>query len=452
MKTDVIVIGSGPIGAVCARNLAEQGLSVLMLEAGKAISSPPGEHLRNQTCYQENPDKFFDEINQWCHTYNNKASPEQLPGANVTEAFGGQGLLWTNNCPRPAEHELWPIHKKDKWNDLFTRAEDYFSVNKNLFDDSIRQQKIIEKLSGPLALQQRSIEKMPLAAKRLENNKFEFTATKEILDLPMQIINNIQIEMNSKVIELINHRKHVKGVRVKQKDKITEYFANHVIVAAGAFDTTQLLFDSQIRPLALGKYLHFHPLYIAQLVLKKDLCANENKSENIKDFPARLCIYPTLEYPWHAMILRDIFPGFSKEAVPQNALMDMQFFIPMEVQENNRMILSNGIPKFEARLSKVDEKNIKRAKEDLIHLAKQLGHFREGCEPRLLDFGFTHPMGMCRMGEDPKTSVVDLNGRVHGFSNLYLASVGLIPVRMAVNLTLTAAALAIASTDKIAGL
>lgn len=55
----VVVIGSGPIGAVAARRLAEAGRAVTILEAGPVISDPPGSHVRNQVRYQRDPDSFF---------------------------------------------------------------------------------------------------------------------------------------------------------------------------------------------------------------------------------------------------------------------------------------------------------------------------------------------------------------------------------------------------------
>lgn len=65
-----------------------------------------------------------------------------------------------------------------------------------------------------------------------------------------------------------------------------------------------------------------------------------------------------------------------------------------------------------------------------------------------MDLGFAHVMGTCRMGAvDDGTSVTDGAGRVWGTQGLYLATVGLIPTAMAVNPTLTAAALALRSVD-----
>lgn len=53
-----------------------------------------------------------------------------------------------------------------------------------------------------------------------------------------------------------------------------------------------------------------------------------------------------------------------------------------------------------------------------------------------------HVFGTTRMGSDPKTSVVDVDGRCHGTDNLYVADSGIIPASTAVNPMLTIMALA----------
>jgi len=79
---------------------------------------------------------------------------------------------------------------------------------------------------------------------------------------------------------------------------------------------------------------------------------------------------------------------------------------------------------------------------DVRAIIGAIGRSHVGCEPIWLPSG-THVMGTCRMGENTAESVVDLDGRVHGTDGLWLASVGLIPTRFAVNPTLTGAALAV---------
>jgi choline dehydrogenase-like flavoprotein len=53
-----------------------------------------------------------------------------------------------------------------------------------------------------------------------------------------------------------------------------------------------------------------------------------------------------------------------------------------------------------------------------------------------------HQMGTCRMGIDPKSSVVDPDLKVHGIENLYVAGSSVFPTTAAVPPTLTIAALA----------
>lgn len=60
-----------------------------------------------------------------------------------------------------------------------------------------------------------------------------------------------------------------------------------------------------------------------------------------------------------------------------------------------------------------------------------------------------HPMGMTRMGADPKTSVTDPFGRSHDHRNLFIASASLFPSSGTVNPTLTIAALALRTAGEI---
>jgi glucose dehydrogenase len=60
-----------------------------------------------------------------------------------------------------------------------------------------------------------------------------------------------------------------------------------------------------------------------------------------------------------------------------------------------------------------------------------------------------HPMGMTRMGSDPKQSVTDKWGRSHDHRNLFLLSGSLFPSCGTVNPTLTIAALSLRAADEI---
>jgi hypothetical protein len=58
LETDVLVVGSGPIGAALSRTLAAAGHRVILIDAGAQHSSRPGEHLKNAFVYQRDLDRF----------------------------------------------------------------------------------------------------------------------------------------------------------------------------------------------------------------------------------------------------------------------------------------------------------------------------------------------------------------------------------------------------------
>jgi choline dehydrogenase-like flavoprotein len=82
------------------------------------------------------------------------------------------------------------------------------------------------------------------------------------------------------------------------------------------------------------------------------------------------------------------------------------------------------------------------------------GRFEEtidGNPVTLTYFGAGHIMGTYRMGEEPKTSVVDSFQRSHDHKNLYLVGSGTFPTGGTANPTLTLSALALRTADSIVG-
>ncbi|TNE28587.1 MAG: hypothetical protein EP349_07675, partial [Alphaproteobacteria bacterium] len=64
-------------------------------------------------------------------------------------------------------------------------------------------------------------------------------------------------------------------------------------------------------------------------------------------------------------------------------------------------------------------------------------------------FAHHHLMGTTRMGNDPKTSVVDAQCRTHDHKNLFVVSSSVFPTGGAANPTLTIAALALRAGKEI---
>ena len=72
-----------------------------------------------------------------------------------------------------------------------------------------------------------------------------------------------------------------------------------------------------------------------------------------------------------------------------------------------------------------------------------LAALTDDIEERALSIYASHPMGTCRMGVDPKKSVVGPDGQTHDVDNLYVADASLMPTSLGVNPQMTVMALAI---------
>lgn len=438
MPRGVVVVGSGPIGAVVARRFADAGEQVTLLEAGQPISDPPGSHVRNEIRFQQEPDSYFAGIAGYFRYFDETAPPTGLPGASTTSAAGGQGVLWTNNCPRPAAFEQWPVMPSAEWDRYLGDAERYLDVHDDTFDASVRQRCITERLRAPLAGDGREIIGQPMAGRLLDEYTIHYVASYDILtgaDVGIR---------TAEVSRIVVDGQRTTGVELTNGEHVD---ADIVVVAAGAFDTPLLLRRSGLGSPALGRYLTYHPVLFSQLVLDENLCCGDGY-----DIPPRLQIPPTTAAPWNTMVLRDTCPSPAQPPdveVAPNRLVEIQSFCPVgNHAENTMQIGDDGSVEFDVPLRADDRARMDAVVADQHQLAGRLGRFRAGLEPRWMDLGFAHVMGTCRMGDvDDGNSVADAFGRIWGKRNIYLATVGVIPTALAVNPTLTAAALAIRSVD-----
>jgi choline dehydrogenase-like flavoprotein len=439
VESPVVVVGSGPIGAVAARRIAEAGQAVTVLESGPAISDPPGSHVRNQVPLQRDPDSYLAAISSDFAYFDESAPPRGLPGACVTAAVGGQGVLWTNNCPRPTVPERGGLLSAAEWDRYLGVAETYLGVTDDTFAGSVRQQRILERLEPTLAAAGRQIREQPMAGHLVDANTIHYAATQDIL-----AGTSVRIETGDAQRIVLDHGR-VCGLQLADG---TTLATSAVVVAAGAFDTPILLHRSGIRPTALGRYLTYHPVLYSQLVLDPQLCGGAD------DLPPRLWIPPATGAPWNTMVLRDtnpVPPSPPDIDLPSAQLVEMQSFCPVDNHPDNTMAITDGgAVHFDVPLREADHARMASVLADQHKLAATLGRFRAGIEPQWMTLGFAHVMGTCRMGaEDDGTCVTDAFGQVWGAENLYLATVGVIPTALAVNPTLTGAALAIRSADRL---
>jgi len=141
---------------------------------------------------------------------------------------------------------------------------------------------------------------------------------------------------------------------------------------------------------------------------------------------------------------------------------DIQLFGIAEhiAHPDNRLILSDqldtdGVPKVEvySDYGEDDRQTLRAMKNNIIEWADACG-FKQ--RQRLYSSydspGAAHIGGTCRMGDDPQISVTNVDGRVHGMENLYIADGSLLPTLGAgdsPSLTIQALAMRMASKMKI---
>ncbi|CAD5121134.1 unnamed protein product [Dimorphilus gyrociliatus] len=332
LETDVLIIGSGPIGATYARKiLDESDAKVLMIDIGAFGSVVPGEHLKNTSVFQKDVDPFASVIRAHWHNLStpvNKAptptlgpgafrvpsnklgtyqlknqNPDQkdddnMAAAGATYMVGGMSTHWTAACPRMNESvELPDIIPYEEWETLYDEAEKLFNVSSDVFDHSIRhnlvKQILRETYADEIPLEKNKPKSLPLAARRrIRNSEFvEWSSSATILGKHAQDPSVIyrasnpslacSMEKNRfRIMEQHICRKlfrnkegnHIEYALVENllHKRFIKIKAKIVVVCCGTVLSAQLLYASDIRPQKLGKYLTEQPMAFCQIVLNQD--------------------------------------------------------------------------------------------------------------------------------------------------------------------------------------
>ncbi len=441
---DVVIVGSGPLAMATARRLAERDARVLILEQGSAITDPPGSHLRNSERFLAQPDSYLPEATQHLEFVDDTVGRKGLPGAAVTRTVGGQGVIWTNLCPRG--DALWPAMSDPAWTERYQLAERYLQVQTDALERSVRQQKLGAVLNAHAGATGRQATDLPVAGHYDPDDVLRYTGAIDILNGGGSF-DHVTLD-EARVDRIVTRGDTIVGLETDAG--IVE--AGAYVIAAGAIGTPQLLFRSGIRPEALGRYLSSHPLAVCQIVVDAEYCAPAGDA----DVDPRLQIRPNGEVAWYTIVLHDVSPFTPEGAdvdIDSNRLVEIQSICPVDVDRGKRMVFDkHGHVTFDVPLSDADLDRMARAEEEAHSIADVIGRIRKGCAFSWMPFGFAHMTGTTRMSAvDDGTGVADYRGRVWGYENLYLTTNGLIPTRMAVNPTLTGVGLAIHVADQVAG-
>jgi pyranose oxidase len=521
---DILIVGTGPVGCTFARTLFDQGHSALMVDSGACQSPKFGSHLKNAFLFQRDVNPFVNVIRGHLHalsvppnespaltldpgafTYDpnlykgfigSNQNPHQdprtnLPGAAATYAVGGMATHWT--CATPRQHpviEQSSLLTHAEWNDLYNRGEKLLNTHRDVFENSIRNtvvrdvlRKTFPHLKAPYDPQN-----LPLAAERNANN--DELVTWSGADT---VLGDLAVPGTSERFKVLSEYRCTKLVPNDNRDGILyaevmdvinwqpyHVYAKTFVVCAGTVLTAQVLYNSGIRPAALGGYLTEQPMAFCQVVLSQSiidalpddprfaerirLYRKEHPNDPIpipmNDPDPQLTIPVSTGRPWHTQIHRDAFAyGGLSPNIDNRLIVDLRWFGIVKQRECNKVTFSDDVhdtfgmpqPTFHYSLDKEDRESQHSMMAEMLKAATELGGFLPGSEPQFMAPGLTlHIHGTTRMGDqDDGTSVVDTTSKVWDFSNLYLGGNGLIPTAIACNPTLTSVAIALRACDHI---
>ena len=256
--------------------------------------------------------------------------------------------------------------------------------------------------------------------------------------------------------------------------------AKRIVLAAGALSSSAVLLGSELPGLspACGRYVTLHPALTSMARMPEPV-------RGFEGFPKLYYTDAFSESEGYYLETAFYFPFVTAKSLPGFGL-DLKRFMRAythqacaltlvhdEPEERNRIRLRGGKAVLDYRLSE-------KSKRAIIHALRTAGciYFSAGAEeyvsPVARRFSVTraedletnidpsafvsgkvlvssaHPMGGCRMGSDPGSSVTDAWGRVHGHPSIVVADASLFPTSTKVNPFLTIMAFAERAAEHVA--
>ncbi len=479
---DVLIVGSGMMGAAVARLLrdADPGIRIAMVAGGPTIGDTPGQHLHDV----EDPEvwaRYNRKVSSGVQAFYTGVKPSQgvggsmrdvspgmyhltslgeeaadMPSASVAWNAGGMGIHWTAATPTPWGSELDPALSDAEWQRDIDRASDLLRVNREPFPLTPAGQAVARELSAHFDARQapgREVQNMPMAVNLRDDGRKERTSPSVIfapLGAPAADPSFTFIS-NSLSTSLLHENGRATGAicRDIDTDETFEVRATQVVVCADAIRTPQLLFASGIRPEALGRYLNEHYFLTGQVIADPDrlgISLDELVPPTDLEWASDCLWVPQSDdsQPFQVHVMTKTL--VDDELKPSGYAVGVEYYIRTEIQRENRLEFSEtevdatGMPRITVHFdyTDVDRAGLDAARADQAVAASRLGDFDPDTEAAALGAGGSlHYTGTVRMGSvDDGTSVCDLDGRVWGFENLFVAGNGVIATALACNSTL----------------
>ena len=459
---DVCVVGAGPAGLVVARELAERGREVLVLESGA-----------------DAPDAFADALNDGDvvgDAYAGlRATRHRQVGGTMqrwnTAVAGAPGAKWVPLDPTDVDGH-WPFGY-DTLRPYYARAQRLCTLGPPAYDAA----SWTEPDRAPL----------PLDGSHLVSRVYQLGPRDALLAPTLQRlreVDNATLLTRATVVRLeldAGGRRVCHAVVATPDGATRQVRARRFVLAAGAVENARLLFLSACGGDQVGRGFMEHPRDRAIWLRPHDARAyrrlafyDTRVAPNGTTVLGRLALADAalrggalpnasatlLPHPRASLgRLRLGGPGWTRLAAPRLAFDGVTVLLNVEQRPHldNRVVLGSRrdalglpLPELRWRWRAEEHERLVRLRALVARALAAVGvgevRVRDDAVP---DPNAHHHAGTTRMHADPRGGVVDADGRVHGTDNLYAAGASVFPTAGFANPTLTVVALALRLAERL---
>jgi len=487
LQADAVVVGSGAGGAIAAYELAKSGKKVLVLEAGPYV---PSEKFTEMLAVSMGT-MYADHGGQ----SNTTGDISILQGACV----GGSTVVNAALCFRTPDYYLNLWGKEHGLRNLTPAVmRPYFEkVERNLniktvgpIETSVGAELIgqgLRKLKLPLGKARRNVKDCVLTGACFAGCASDRKRSMLVTYLPWAVKLGAVIHADTRAVRVLTDSGTVTGVEAEIVDPASGKTKAHmrvdariVVLAAGPVQTPILLQRSGLANSSgqLGKNFACHPTLSVTAVFDKPVDDFHGATHSLYMDKFTLpeaggyLLLNAVQDPVEASTQAE--PGTGKPYVAYMSGYRNTIRLISLIHDKNSGEVSwdNGIKRIKYD---VDDEDFEAMKKGLattckvlfaagarkvlmpsshaleIHRAEDVDKVVAGLknEPARYRYTSFHPQGTCRMGGDPKKSVVNPFGETHDVKRLFIADASLLPTSIGYNPSETVYALAHYISDRI---
>jgi glycine/D-amino acid oxidase-like deaminating enzyme len=478
LECEVVVVGSGAGGGACAHELASRGRAVLLLEEGE---------LHRRDSFQGRSPAMVKKL------YRDRGVTLALGNVGIPVfagcAVGGTTIINSGTCYRAPERVLRRWREDDglTWwsraslDPYYARVEAMLRVERARFELTGGVGRVVARGAEKLGLRHRPVDRnapdcdgqgvccfgCPTGAKRSTDVSYVPAA----LERGAQLVTGARVDG----IDVVAGRARGVTARLASGRRL-RVRADAVVLAGGALMTPLVLKEAGVCPASpmVGKNLSIHPATKTLALFDEviDMSHGIPQGYSIDELEDEGIMFEggsmpldvlALSVPWVGARLTDLLARYRNLALFGFMIEDTS---RGEVRRGAR-----GSPLIVYNLNDADTRRMQRAMGILceVFLAagarrvypmlpglEQLSSLRDVAElramrlaPSAFDITAYHPLGTCRMGTDPETSVVGPTFETHEVERLFVADGSAVPSALGVNPQLTIMAMALRAAEMV---